>query len=241
MVSPIPLRKTLYFVGTFQDHRFDAQHQGVVDDGGYFYAPQSFTDDLGRRIMFGWLWEGRDESAQRAAGWAGVMTLPRVLVRRSDGALGVEPAPELRALRRSHTNQLEDARGAALEIVAEFVPGTATPFGLKVRCAPDGSEQTLIAYDPGTGWLSIDRERSSLDSSVHREPHGTHVNLSEGENLTLQIFVDHSVVEVYANSKACLTTRIYPTRADSVGVEPVARDGSAHLQNLDIWEMAAVW
>src|SRR5436309_1433673 len=59
MVSPIPLRKTLYFLGSFREHRFEPQHQGVVDEGGYFYAPQSFTDAQGRRIMFGWLWEGR--------------------------------------------------------------------------------------------------------------------------------------------------------------------------------------
>jgi beta-fructofuranosidase len=241
MVSPIPLRKTLYFVGSFREHRFEPQHQGVVDDGGYFYAPQSFTDDLGRRIVFGWLWEGRDESAQRAAGWAGVMTLPRVLMPRSDGALGVEPAPELRTLRRRHTSKLEEVHSAALEIVAEFLPSQATQYGLKVRCAPDGSEQTLIAYDPRSGWLSIDREHSSLEKSVQREPHGTHVNLAPDENLTLHIFVDHSVVEVYANSKACLTTRIYPRRADSLGVELLMRDGSAHFQNLDMWEMSSIW
>ena len=240
MVSPIPLRKTLYFVGSFREHRFEAQQQGVVDDGGYFYAPQSFTDDRGRRIMFGWLWEGRDESAQHAAGWAGVMSLPRVLLPRSDGALGVQPAPELRSLRRRHTTKLE-VQGAALEIAAEFLPSQASQYGLKVRCAPDGSEETLITYDPPTGLLSIDREHSSLDTSVHREPHGTHIELADGENLTLQVFVDHSVVEVYANSRACLTTRIYPTRADSLGVELLALGGPAQLHKLDVWEMASIW
>jgi beta-fructofuranosidase len=252
MVSPIPLRKTLYFVGSFREDRFEAQHQGVVDDGGYFYAPQSFTDDQGRRIMFGWLWEGRDESAQRAAGWAGVMSLPRVFLARSDGALGVQPAPELRSLRRRHTGlgnvtvnptstTTAELQGAALEIVAEFLTSQATQFGVKVRCAPDGSEQTLIAYDPRSGWLSIDREHSSLDTAVHREPHGMHLKLADGENLTLQIFVDHSVVEVYANTRACLTSRVYPTRPDSVGVELFARDGPAQLQRLDVWEMSHIW
>jgi beta-fructofuranosidase len=252
MVSPIPLRKTLYFVGEYTDHRFIPERQGVVDDGGYFYAPQSFTDDHGRRIMFGWLWEGRDQSAQRAAGWAGVMSLPRVLLPRSDGVLGVQPAPELRSLRGRHTG-LEhstvsptsaapvEVQGAALEIMAEFLPSQAASFGLKVRCSPDGSEQTLIAYDPDSEWLWIDREHSSLDTAVQREPHGTRVKLADGENLALQIFVDHSVVEVYANAKACLTSRIYPSRADSVGVELFARGGPAYLQKLDVWEMGSSW
>jgi beta-fructofuranosidase len=251
-VSPIPLHKALYFAGNFREHKFQLLHQGVVDDGGYFYAPQSFTDERGRRIMFGWLWEGRDQTLQRAAGWAGVMSLPRVLLPRSDGTLGVQPAPELRSLRRQYTcldeviisptsTRSVEIHGAALEILAEFQRSQSAQFGLKVRCAPDGSEQTLIAYDPGSGWLSIDRKHSSLEPGVHREPHGTHLQLAHGETLTLQIFVDHSVVEVYANARACLTSRIYPSRADSVGVELFAHGGAARLQQMEAWEMGSIW
>lgn len=252
MVSPIPLQKTLYFLGSFREHRFEPQYRGIVDDGGYFYAPQSFADDHGRRVMFGWLREGRDQSAQRAAGWAGVMSLPRVLLPRSDGALGVQPAPELRSLRGRHTSLQHctvsptltsplELQGAALEIAAEFLPRQAAQFGLKVRCAPDGSEQTLIAYDPASGWLSIDREHSSMEPAVHREPRGTQVRLAEGEGLTLHVFVDHSVLEVYANARACITTRIYPSRADSIGVELFARGGAAELEELNAWDMGSIW
>jgi beta-fructofuranosidase len=251
MVSPIPLWKTLYFVGSFREHRFEAQHTGVVDEGGYFYAPQSFADERGRRIMFGWLWEGRDEKAQRAAGWAGVLSLPRLLLPRSDGALGVEPAPELRSLRGRHAslaNAIVNSKstclalkGSSLEIVAEFLPSRVAQVGLKVRAAPDGSEQTLIVYDPGRGWLSIDRQRSSLDNAVQREPHGTRLQLVEDEPLRLQVFVDCSVVEVYANARACLTSRVYPSRADSLQVEVFALGGPAHLRQLDVWEMGSIW
>jgi beta-fructofuranosidase len=33
LVSPIPLRKTLYFAGSFREHRLSVERQGVVDDG----------------------------------------------------------------------------------------------------------------------------------------------------------------------------------------------------------------
>ena len=130
MVSPIPLARTIYFTGEYRDQRFTPLYQDVVDDGGCFYAPQSFTDAHGRRIMFGWLREGRDEAAQRAAGWAGVMSLPRHLLPRSDGRLGMQPVPELRALRGRQTSIRDvslasprtlDVSGRALEIVAEIV------------------------------------------------------------------------------------------------------------------------
>src|SRR4029078_8088561 len=134
----------------YSQGRFTPLDQGVVDEGGCFYAPQSFTDAAGRRIMFGWLREGRDEASQRASGWAGVMSLPRLLLPRSDGHLGMQPVPELRALRAQHGQhtsirnealgvpRLLDVAGAALEIVTEIAPGNAQQVRLSVRRTPDG-------------------------------------------------------------------------------------------------------
>jgi beta-fructofuranosidase len=249
VVSPIPLRKSIYFIGSFAEHRFTPRSEAVLDAGGYLYAPQSFTDAQGRRIMFGWLWEGRDEAAQRGAGWAGVMSLPRVFVARADGQLGMLPAPELRSLRGEHMSMRDvaldsvrrvDAAGAALEIAAEFTPGSAGRAGIAVRCSPDRAEQTVIVYDRATDWLSIDRQRSSLDPAVQREEHRTRLGLPAGEPLRLQVFVDHSVVEVFATGHTCLATRVYPTRPDSLDVELFA-DGPAHVSALDVWQLAAIW
>lgn len=200
--------------------------------------------------MFGWLWEGRDEAAQRAAGWAGVMSLPRLLTPRGDGRVGMEPAPELRVLRGHHTSMRDvrldssravDTRGAALEIVAEIRPDAAAQLGLKVRCAPGGAEETVISFDTASRWLAIDRQRASLDLATQRDTCGTSVAVAEGEPVRLQVFVDHSVVEVFANGHACLTSRIYPSRSDSLGVEVFAAGGCAHLSALDVWQMGAIW
>ena len=237
MVSPIPLRKTLYFTGDYRDHRFTPLDQGPVDDGGCFYAPQSFTDARGRRIMFGWLWEGRAEAAQRAAGWAGVMSLPRVLTLRSDGRLGMQPAPELRVLRQ-HETRLEDVHGHTLEILAEIDRGTSSRVGIGVRCAPDGEERTTIVYDATQRTLAIDRQRSSLDDDTERDLRVTPLALAKDELLQLHVFVDHSVIEVFANDRVCMTSRVYPTRADSVGVELFASDGTAHARQVTIWDLA---
>ena len=58
-----------------------------LDYGGrYFYAPQSFADEHGRRIMFGWLQEGRTDDAMVEAGWSGVMCLPRVATLDAEGS-----------------------------------------------------------------------------------------------------------------------------------------------------------
>jgi beta-fructofuranosidase len=245
---------TVYFVGTYADHRFPPKVLGKLDFGDtLFYAPQTFLDDKGRRIMFGWINEGRSDEAQRAAGWAGVMSLPRVLSLRPDGLLGAEPVPEVEVLRGEHyrltgivlapasSGALEDVRGACLEIVAEFEPGDAKQVGVKVRCSPDGEEQTCIVYDRLARRLVLNRERSSLSPEVDRGVYEGPLDLADGERLRLHVFLDRSVVEICANGRACLTSRIYPSLPDSLGVHLFAHGGSANLASLDVWEMGSIW
>lgn len=99
IVSPIPLEKAIYLVGAYTNHRFRPEARGVIDYGGHYYAPQSMCDETGRRLIWGWLWEGRSEQARREAGWAGVMSLPRVLTPGADGLLNQAVPHELKALR----------------------------------------------------------------------------------------------------------------------------------------------
>ena len=245
---------TLYFVGTYVDHTFAPEVVRRLDFGdALFYAPQTFVDERGRRIMWGWVKEGRSDESQRAAGWAGVMALPRVLSLRPDGFLGFQPAPELEMLRGEHRRvidvavmptsavPLDDVRGDCLEIIAEFEPGDAEEFGLTVCRAPDGVEETRILYDAVGRRLIVDRERSSLSHDVDSGMHEGLLDLALDEPLSLHVFLDRSVVEVYANGRACLTSRIYPSRPDSLGLALFARGGTANLTSLDVWQLTSIW
>ena len=52
----------------YRDHHFIPEVEHKLDYGDrYFYAPQSFTDAQGRRIIFGWIQEGRGVEAQIAS------------------------------------------------------------------------------------------------------------------------------------------------------------------------------
>ena len=91
-----------YFTGLYQEGRFVPQALHKLDYGDeHFRAAHSMLDSRGRRIVWGWIGEGRSVEAQKRAGWAGVMSLPRVLDMRADGALAMRPAPELESLRGS--------------------------------------------------------------------------------------------------------------------------------------------
>ena len=239
-----------YFVGTYRDNQFVPERQGLVEPGMTFYAPQSFTDDRGRRIMFGWLKEGRGVEAQIAAGWSGVMSLPRVLSILADGSLGTAPAPEVDTLRGTHIsfagNQLADGQqlplgeipGDALEIGISLRPDVSGTVTLEVLKSPDGGETTLVTYDAATQTLAVDTRASSRAEDITGDVSSLRYPGAMGRDVDLRVFVDHSVIEVFLNGEKSITARAYPTSADSTGVHLTADDGFTSLQRVDVWAMA---
>jgi sucrose-6-phosphate hydrolase SacC (GH32 family) len=135
---------------------------------------------------------------------------------------------------------LKSVRGDSLEIQAEFDPGASEAVGLTVRSAPEGKEQTSITYNRTSGHLRVERERSSLSPDVDRRSQGGPFTLAADETLKLHVFLDASVIEIFANNRACLTSRIYPSRSDSLGIGMFARGGQARLKALDVWEMRPI-
>ncbi|HJZ46781.1 MAG TPA: GH32 C-terminal domain-containing protein, partial [Roseiflexaceae bacterium] len=183
----------------------------AVNDGDSLYAPQSMRDERGRRLMWGCLWEGRSEAAQLSAGWAGVISLPRVLSPLPDGTLGFAPVTELEALRDRHSSwgalhippssvyPLGGVQSDAFEMIVEFAPGDAAVCGVEVRRSAPSAERTCIVYDRERGRLEIDRSQSSASADDEHDLRGGRLALGDGEPLKLDIFVDRSVVEVFAN------------------------------------------
>jgi len=243
-----------YFTGTYQDHKFEPEYRGCLDHSGLFYAPQSFVDNSGRRLIFGWVREARSDELVETAGWSGMQSVPRTLTFRGDGRLNIQPASELEILRGQHfsltdvsvspdvTGLLDNVRGNSFEIKVEFEPRTANQFGLSLLRSPDGEEETTIIYDCVSHKLTIDRARSTANSDgIDISSHAAPLHLIENEPLKLHIFLDHSIIEVFANGHTVITTRVYPTRADSLGLDIFAHDGSVLVKRCNIWQLDSIW
>lgn len=69
---------------------FAREAWGSCDDGP-FYAAKSCLGAGGERLLFGWIREQRPEAEQVAAGWSGVLSLPRRLKPGKAGALVISP------------------------------------------------------------------------------------------------------------------------------------------------------
>jgi beta-fructofuranosidase len=226
----------VWMTGSYADTRSAVHGRGLVDAGPSFYAPQSFTDDEGRRVMFGWLMERRTVDAQVADGWSGAMTLPRVVSVGTDGTLVSAPAPENAALRTAPivvtvaADGSTDLQGHTIELVARFRADGEGPVGLNLRQDATGPEVTTIRWEAGE--LVLDTTRSSTDPAVT----GTRSTLaasSDGE-LQLRVYLDRSVIEVAHNDARWVSDRVYPVSASAVGVSVIRAE---RLISLEAWAM----
>jgi beta-fructofuranosidase len=238
-------KATWMFKPEFQD-RLEYSPAGV-------YAPAATRDPSGRIICWGWV-RPAGWYPEGGRGWSGCMTLPRIFELRPDGWLGQTPAPELQALRGEHlswsdvnlTNEhrvLPDVRGDCLEILAEFERGDTEMCGLLVRRSDDGERGVIIGYDgremhiTGVDPTGVFAGANSLIGADH---HVRFEMLPSESTLTLHVFIDKCVLEVYVNGRACYTRALYSPLED-LGVAVFALGARAVAPRIDIWKMKPIW
>lgn len=118
--------------------------------------------------------------------------------------------------------------------------------GIRLRSSPNAEEFTEVRYYPANSSVVLDRKNSTLlplvtrDTIVGNYEPFTYTN-GTTENLTFNIFVDGSLLEIYINERFALTSRIYPSRADALGASIVV-EGDATVEWAEHWEMELnVW
>jgi sucrose-6-phosphate hydrolase SacC (GH32 family) len=244
-------RGTRYYVGEWKNEQFVPEtHARLSWADNLYFAPETLLTPDGRRVLWAWIFDQRSAETRAASGWSGELALPRELALGDDGLLRFRPLEELKRLRYSEQAigklalpadqevELPAFKGNAIELETTFEPGGARQVGVKVCRSPDREEETLVYYDAAEQKLKIDTGRSSLaegPKSVEAAPYA----LKAGEPLALRVFVDKSVVEVFTgDGRQALVRRMYPVRADSVGVSAFATGGAATLRAARAWQMA---
>ena len=213
-----------------------------------FFAPESLVDDRGRRIMWAWILDEPLFGARTKYGWSGTLSLPRVLSLGEDGLLRMDVPEEIEALRYGEVRRgsfvvpadeeapFDGVAGNSLELQVEMESAAASRFGVKVCASPDGQESTAVFYDAEEKSLKVDTRRSGPEDTpkaVETAP----FELKPGERLKLRVFVDKSVVEVFANRRQAIARRIYPSRQDSIGTQLFSVGADVHVHSLEAWKV----
>ena len=247
-------RGTQYYLGTYdkENDKFLPETHGRMSwvDISYF-APEALLGPNGRQIMWAWiLCHGPEMFESGDNGWRFCLGLPRSLWVGDDNTLRMAPIEELKTLRyndqswsdislasgASRTLDVVAPRTCDLEITmaADF---TAKQVGLRVLTSPDGEETTRVYYDAVEKKLCMDARKSGAKGQRSLALEQAPFELKDGEELTLRILIDKSVVEIYANERQAIARRVFPTREDSVEIILEAQGGSATFPSVKSWEM----
>lgn len=110
------------------------------------------------------------------------------------------------------------------------ITSTTGLTGVSIAASPDYSEYTTVYYDPSTNRIGVNRTHSSLiyqfANSTYSGYFAPYVSASnQVEPIHMRIFVDGSLVEVGVNERFWLTSRIWPSREDSVNFGVYAAPG----------------
>jgi len=216
---------------------FRMQKRGILDHGAY-YAQKTQLDPRGNRILWGWIPEKRPEAEFSAAGWAGCMSLPRLL------SIGAANDLEMRVV--SATNSLRaknfilpqrhaalSERTAALKAIhfdnicgelAWKTKATTCTFGLEDRT--------------GNWWsLHLEPQGSSAKLTIN----GVSVDLpaSSRPEREFNLFLDASVAELICDRKHAITTRIYRQPDGPLRIA-LGDSDLAQISSLQAWQLRAI-
>lgn len=220
--------KALYCIGDmdFEKGTYDIHRTGMLDAGFDYYAPQTFLDKDGNRIMVawqnGWLWmpwcEGWGPTSEE--NWRGTLSIPRIVTLNDDGEICLNPILELESLikdRESYDNlkvtskkmylRPEDPRSFRLSLTLDV--NKISSRYLEIGVLSKGEHATVIALDLIEDIISLDKNNGDL----YGRGRMNYIISRSKEKMELTILVDCSSVEVYAGEgRYCITSNVYPEK-----------------------------
>lgn len=213
---------------------FHPEKRGLLDYGDY-YAPKSQLDANGNRILWGWIPEQRPDF--EAAGWAGCMSLPRILGLGKDGGLEMRFAPATQALRGKEFSAPEKSESPA-DTAAGFssirIPSAS--FELQFQAAANPFHMEITDGKAALISINYSPERTGAECIINFPQ----VPLPPREGpFTFHIFVDGSVAEVCINQRIALTTRVYHVPAGPLRISAAVAD-SGTISAFRIWEVKPI-
>jgi beta-fructofuranosidase len=204
--------------------RFEPKKSGFLDFGA-FYAPKTQLDAHGRRILWGWIPERRSKAEMMEAGWAGMMSLPRVLSLDQDGTLRIEVLPDAVSLRREVIRRRQTEQTSSLTI-----PSATGEF---LCTGEPGRDMTLSVVSGSTELLEI-----TYSAKLHAWlMDGKSTVLQPSDTPKVQGFVDGSVAELILSERFGYTKRFYNPGATAPDITIQA---NGVISSLNAWKISSI-
>lgn len=207
-----------YFLGKFdyENKKFQKFHEipRLIDLGcGTFTGPSGFVTPDGRSVVFTIAQGKRRPQEEYDSGWAHNGGMPIVLSVK-ENVLQIAPVAEIgqyfsrrilaeeirqedfgRAVLQkenvSENRMLVSAKGEFLELILEWE-----------------DDACIISYQRKTGeWMAVSRKSGRLISKIRNTEDLVDIG---NEEIIMDCYIDHSMIEIYLNNKKSMTLRNYP-------------------------------
>lgn len=247
--------RTLYWTGSINaDGTFapdsrtpkTVEMAGFSKDGYGLLSPTIFQKD-GKTLMLGIVPDKLAGSENYKMGYAHTYSLPREISLDSKGNLIQKPFSGLAAMRSETSFKMTDfdltaekdldpVQGRSLELSAKFVVGNGD-FGFSFL--GNGDKKVTLTYQPNSGMLSLDMRginrifNDGIFGGVYNYALPTPVAM--GEEMTLKVFVDHSIIDIFVNDTYAASVRVFPRDVDAVKATAFAKNGSVKMTSLEAY------
>ncbi len=229
-----------YYLGDFVDEKFlpDEHHLMNWTDTNWedfgnlsYFAPESMISEDGRRVMYTWLITDVKPT--------GVQGLPRELELPEDGVLRIKPLKELESLRYDEIGfedktiskglsfLLDKVEGDAVELEIIFESPLSKEFGINMLGNEKGNEELNITYGKGQKELRIGKINPPFE-------------LKDGEDLTLKIFIDKNLIEVFANDRQAAVVSHASIRKNP-NIKIFTKDKDLVVKEIHAWKMKSIY
>ena len=247
--------RTLYWVGSIADNGTfvpdaSSSKPRLVEmnsrDGFGLLSPTIYRHD-GKTLALGIVPDKLPSVTNWNLGWAHCYSLPREWSLDSDGSLIQKPYSGLTGLRTaekfsdrdfelSGTRSLAPVNGRSVEISGTFIVGSS-PFGFNIF--KNSSAGATVTYNPATGEILADFRsipRLNNDSGVYDGLYRCTLpqRPAVGSELKINIFIDHSILDIFVNDKWATSIRVFPTESDANTIEAFATP-SVKVKELNAW------
>lgn len=246
---------TLYWTGSIDSHgQFQPasvapQSLELISKEGFGLLSPTIYQHEGKTIALGIVPDKLPSETNWRLGWAHCYSLPREWSLGIDGNLIQKPWSGLQEMRGATGFEKKDfsldgilsldpVSGREVEICATFTVGQ-NPFGFNIFKNADAA--ATITYQPRSGQFVADFSnltRLVNDNGVYGGVYSCFLPefIKTGEEIKLNVFIDHSILDIFINDKWATSIRVFPTAEDADGIEVFA-DGPVDVKSLQAWKL----
>lgn len=200
--------ESVYVIGDFNYKSYNfvpLTSVHALDHGHDFYGPQTFIDDVGRRILIAWFSVGTKDYLENDDGFAGCMTMPRELSFGRNHELVQKPLAQ-----SEHARGPVMRRGLGKSNASVILPDKTGEVIIKARSEQNiqvhiesNTGGVVITYNAKKNLMTLDR--GGVDG-IRR------AKWNPGRRLRWVIYIDASTVELFCgNGEVTFTSRYFPT------------------------------